>query len=41
MPYLSTHAVNLPSMLFLDLELHLLETRRGIAPDAFVSELRG
>lgn len=39
MPYVSTRAVNLPSLLFLDLELHLLETRRGIAPDTFISEL--
>jgi hypothetical protein len=39
MGYEAKKSVDLPVTDFLDLELHLLKTRPGVKPDAFVTEL--
>jgi len=39
MEYEAKHAVYLPVVDFLELELHLLETRPGLKPDAFLKDL--
>ncbi len=39
MEYVSTQPVYLPACDFLNLEFHLMDTRPGVKPDAFVSEL--
>lgn len=39
MTYTALQAIHLPYEIYLDLELHLLETRPDIRPDAFIQEL--
>lgn len=39
MEYESRQAVYIPVMDFLELELHLLETRPGMKPEAFIKDL--
>jgi hypothetical protein len=39
MTYTPTHPVSLPLTVFTDLRFHLMMTRQGVEPDAFVTEL--